>query len=83
MKTVKKIIRAATTAVGPLDISKTNAIYIAIGGTAAPMIIEYKNTFTTLLASNNAVEAGIIKKAKVKTSPTNLVVSDIPTPTVK
>ena len=35
------------------------------------------------LANRIAIDAGRIKNAKVKTSPTNLVVNEIPIPTVK
>ena len=76
-------MNATTTAVGPLDTSSSKAIKIEKGGTIAPTKIAIKNTRDTLFASNIPIEAGKIRKAKVKTSPTNLVVSEIPTPTVR
>ena len=46
-------------------------------------MIEYIKTLIIRLANNIEIDAGTIKNAKVNTSPTNLVVSEIPTPTVK
>ena len=69
------------TAVGPLEKSYLNAMNIDIGGTTAPITTEIKKTFLTLDASSNPIEDGMIKNAKAKTSPTNLVVSEIPVPT--
>ena len=63
--------------------SNSNAMKMAIGGTIAPMRIEKKKTFDIRLAISKAVEAWRIKKAKVKTSPTNRVVREIPIPTIR
>jgi hypothetical protein len=41
------------------------------------------NTFLTFAETKIPIEEGIIKYAKTKTSPTYLVVKDIPIPTIK
>ena len=47
------------------------------------MTMAYMKTFVILFASRIDIEAGRIRNANVKTSPTNLVVSEIPIPTVR
>ena len=63
-----------TTAIGPLEKSILNANNNEIGGRIAPTIIDIKNTLITLFPIIIPIVEGIIRYAKVNTSPTNLVI---------
>lgn len=78
---IKKIINTSTTAVGPLEISKMNAKYSDTGGIIAPTRTETRNTCDIFLPIKIPMVEGRIKYANTKTSPTNLVVREIPIPT--
>ena len=74
-------MNAVTTAAGPLEKSYLKARKIETGGITAPTITAIRNTCHTFLDNKMPIEEGIIRYAKVNTSPTNLVVNDIPIPT--
>jgi hypothetical protein len=54
-----------------------------MGGNIAPTKTDIAKTFITLLPNRIPIDEGIIKYAKVKTSPTNLGIKEIPIPTTR
>ena len=76
-------LKAKTTAVGPLEKSNLKAKYNETGGITAPTKVVIIKTLIIFLPRSIPIEEGMIKNAKAKTSPTNLVVIDIPIPTIK
>ena len=75
-------MNASITAVGPLEKSKIKAKYSEMGGIIAPTKTAIIKTWDIFRPIKIPIDDGIIKKAKANTSPTNLVVKEIPVPTM-